>query len=56
MKFLTDENVANTVVRTIRSIGFDVKDIKEEKLFGISDKKIIEIAKRGKNKTIIQRR
>jgi predicted nuclease of predicted toxin-antitoxin system len=44
MKFLTDENIAGSVVRFLRKEGFDVKDIKEEKLHGSSDKKLIDIA------------
>ena len=30
MKFLTDENVAETIVNGLRKTGYDVKDIKEE--------------------------
>ncbi len=44
MKFITDENIATSVMKRIRKEGFDVKDIKESKLFGISDKEIIDIA------------
>ncbi len=44
MKFLTDENVATSVVSDLRNAGFDLKDIKEEKLQGTNDKKIIELA------------
>ena len=38
MKFLTDENIAKTVVNTLRKAGYDVKDIKESRLFGSPDK------------------
>ncbi|MEK6903917.1 MAG: DUF5615 family PIN-like protein [Nanoarchaeota archaeon] len=44
MKFLTDENIATSVVFDLRNAEFDVKDIKEEKLQGTSDKAIIELA------------
>lgn len=44
MKFLTDENVAVSVVQTLRIAGYDVKDIKKEKLCGTSDRKILELA------------
>jgi hypothetical protein len=37
IKFLTDENIATSLVKAIRKKGCDVKDIKEEKLFGIED-------------------
>ncbi len=41
LKFLADENIAKSLVRALRQNGYDVKDIKEEKLFGISDKEVI---------------
>ncbi len=44
MKFLTDENIARSLVKNLRKEGHDVKDIKEEKLYGMSDRKIIDIA------------
>ena len=44
MKFLTDENVASSVVKDLRKKGFDVKDIKEEKLCGASDKEILKMS------------
>lgn len=46
MKFLTDENIAISVVKFLRNKGFDVKDIKEESLYGLSDKFIFELAKK----------
>lgn len=48
MKFLTDENIASLVVSMIRKRGFNVKDIKEERLYGFDDKKIIELANKEK--------
>lgn len=48
MKFLTDENVAVSVVDFLRTKGFDVKDIKEEFLHGIPDKDIFDIAQKEK--------
>ena len=52
MKFLTDENIATSVVYALRHAGFDVKDIKEEKLFGVSDKEILQLASK-ENRIII---
>ncbi len=46
MKFLTDENVATSVVRALREAGFDVKDIKEEQLHGVSDNDVLRLASR----------
>ena len=47
-KFLTDENIASSLVKTLREQGYNVLDIKEEALFGISDKEIISLANRQK--------
>ncbi len=44
IKFLTDENVPLTLIKALRVNGFDVKDIKEEKLYGISDVSILTMA------------
>ncbi|MEK6886892.1 MAG: DUF5615 family PIN-like protein [Nanoarchaeota archaeon] len=44
MKFLTDENVAKSVVSKLRYLGFDVKDIKEERMQGTPDSEIISVA------------
>ena len=44
MKFLTDENVASSVVKTLRSQGFDVMDVKEKQLKSISDTVLLSIA------------
>lgn len=52
MKFLTDENVASFVVKNLRLNGFDVKDIKEERLHGSSDKILLNIAQE-ENRIII---
>lgn len=52
MKFLTDENIASSVVRELRNKKHDVKDIKEEQLQGILDKEILELANK-ESRTII---
>ncbi len=52
MKFLTDENIAVSVVRFLRSKNHDVKDVKEEKLFGTDDFKLLETAVREKRVVI----
>ncbi|MDO8428782.1 MAG: DUF5615 family PIN-like protein [Candidatus Diapherotrites archaeon] len=44
MLFLADENVSMRLVKALRTAGHTVKDIKEEKLFGISDLRILELA------------
>ncbi|PIN91117.1 hypothetical protein COU57_01900 [Candidatus Pacearchaeota archaeon CG10_big_fil_rev_8_21_14_0_10_32_14] len=46
MKFIADENIAVSVVRFLKERGHDVKDVKEESLFGSSDKKIFGIAQK----------
>jgi predicted nuclease of predicted toxin-antitoxin system len=43
-KFLTDENIDNEVVALLRSKDFDVFDIKEQALWGMSDSDIINRA------------
>src|SRR3989344_1273193 len=48
MKFLTDENIATSVVHALRNAEFDVKDIKEERLQGTSDEEILDLALREK--------
>ncbi len=52
MKFLTDENIAISVVKAIRVAGFDVKDVKEEKLYAASDKELLTLANK-ENRIII---
>src|SRR3989338_6088907 len=44
MKFLTDENIAVSVIKFLRSKNYDVKDVKEEQLFGTSDFKLLKMA------------
>ena len=44
-RFLTDENMSKSLVRELRDNGHNVKDIKEEKLFGAPDKEILNMAK-----------
>ena len=46
MKFLTDENIAISVVKRLRNRGHDVKDVKEESLYGSPDKDIFELVKK----------
>ncbi|MBI2672234.1 DUF5615 family PIN-like protein [Candidatus Woesearchaeota archaeon] len=48
MKFLIDENVASSITKGLRKDGYDVKDIKELKMFGISDKEVLELANKEK--------
>ena len=52
LKFLTDENVSTSLVMALRKNGFDTKDIKEQKLFGASDKEILKMAFR-ENRVVI---
>ncbi len=44
MNFLTDENIASSVVKFLRSKRHDIKDVKESKLFRTDDFKLLEIA------------
>ena len=46
LRFLTDENVAISVKKALRQAKFFVKDVKEEKMFGVSDSEIITLAKK----------
>ncbi len=48
MKFLSDENIASSVVHALRKEGFDVLDIKEASLQGTSDNEILRIAEKEK--------
>jgi predicted nuclease of predicted toxin-antitoxin system len=41
---LTDENIHADVVKHLRTLGFDVKDVREEQLHGATDKQLLEIA------------
>ena len=44
MKFLTDENLSKLAVASLRSLGFYVKDVKEENLEGSSDLSLVDLA------------
>lgn len=44
MKFLTDENIASSVVKALRDEGYDVKDVKQSQLQGTPDTKLLDIA------------
>ncbi|APC08578.1 DUF5615 family PIN-like protein [Neomoorella thermoacetica] len=46
LKFLTDENIFPSTLEILRSYNFDVMDIKESGLIGISDREIMDLAKR----------
>lgn len=48
MKFLADENVTVSLVKSLRNVGFEVIDIKKKKLFGFADEKILEMAVKHK--------
>ena len=52
IKFLSDENIAPTLVKAIRKKGFDVKDIKEERMFGVGDDKVLSMAN-SENRIVI---
>ena len=53
-KLLTDENIDNEVLIFLRDEGFDVFDIKEERLFSISDRNILEFAYQNQRVVISQ--
>lgn len=44
IKILTDENISPKVVRSLRELGYDVLDIKEQQLYGKNDEAILNIA------------
>ena len=44
MKFLSNENIATSLIKFLREAGHDVKDIKEEKLFELADLEIYKLA------------
>ncbi len=52
MRFLVDENIFPHITSYLRSLGHDVKSIKEERLFKISDAKIVQMAK-DEDRTVI---
>lgn len=43
-RFLTDENIDAELVAFLRAEGFNVFDLKEERLFRLSDRAILELA------------
>jgi len=43
-KLLTDENIQTTIVEYFRTLGFDVKDVKEEGLSGSTDEFLLNLA------------
>ncbi|MBI4450389.1 DUF5615 family PIN-like protein [Candidatus Woesearchaeota archaeon] len=45
MRFLTDENIATSVFRSLRQAGHDVKDVKESRLQGASDNELLRLAR-----------
>ena len=44
IKFLTDENISPKVVKSLRNLGYDVLDIKEQQWCGKNDEAILNIA------------
>lgn len=44
LRFLTDENIDEELVAYLRAEGLDVFDIKEAKLFRLSDRRILELS------------
>jgi predicted nuclease of predicted toxin-antitoxin system len=49
MRFLTDENVSPKIVEALRSEGYDIFDIKEERLQGMPDQAIVKRARKMKS-------
>ncbi|MEK6950208.1 MAG: DUF5615 family PIN-like protein [Nanoarchaeota archaeon] len=45
MRFIADENIPDSLIRAIRRKGHSVKDIKEEDLAGIDDKRLLDLCK-----------
>ncbi|MBI2449729.1 DUF5615 family PIN-like protein [Candidatus Pacearchaeota archaeon] len=43
MRFLADENISNSLIKAIKNLGHDIKDIKEYKK-NLSDLEIVKIA------------
>ena len=54
LKLLTDENIDVEVLNYLRQEGFDVFDIKEERLFGILDRDILSFAYQNERVVISQ--
>ena len=48
MRFLTDENIPNSLIKAVRRKGYSVKDLKEEGPAGIDDFELINLAKKEK--------
>ncbi|HLC81017.1 MAG TPA: DUF5615 family PIN-like protein [Candidatus Nanoarchaeia archaeon] len=46
MNFLADENIPSSLIKALRDDGHKVKDLKEERLIGISDKEVTELARK----------
>ena len=46
MNFLADENIPSSLIKALRDDGHKVKDLKEERLIGISDKEVAELARK----------
>lgn len=46
MKFLTNENIAKSLIKFLRDLGHDVKDVKEMEFFEMPDYEIYALAKR----------
>jgi predicted nuclease of predicted toxin-antitoxin system len=51
LSFLTDENIDQEVVKFLRDQAFDVLDIKEQGLFRLPDRSILEMA--GKQNRVV---
>ncbi len=48
MDFLTDENVYSPAVQMLRELDHNVFDLKEKELFGVTDKKVFDLAQKEK--------
>lgn len=46
IKFLADENISKSLTEFLRKGSYDIKDIKEEGLFGISDAEVLKFAEK----------
>ena len=44
IKFLADENISRRLVEFLRKEGYDIKDIKEERLYGVPDEEVMRLA------------
>jgi len=52
VRILTDENIPNSLIKELREDNFNVKDLKEEKLFSLPDIIIDDMAKK-ENRIVI---